>query len=180
MMYSKFALAMFALSCMTPFCHAEPKFTITSASFDANRKIPAQYTMIDDNINISPQLSWENAPEGTKSFVITCIDPHPVAKNWVHWVIINLPASITTLPAKASLQKISDKAVELKNSYGAIGYGGPNPPNGTGIHDYVFTVYALNVSEVKPVKSFLTEKQLLQMLGDKIIGKASITGKCGR
>ncbi len=180
MMYSKFIFAVFALSCMIPFCHAEQKFTITSTSFDANGKIPAQYTMIDDNINISPQLSWENAPAGTKSFVITCIDPHPVAKNWVHWVIINIPAAITTLPEKVSLQKITTKAVELKNSYGAMGYGGPNPPKGTGIHDYVFTVYALNVSEVKAVKSFLTEKQLLQLLGDKIIGQASITGKCGR
>ncbi len=180
MMYSKFALAMFALSCVVPLCHAEKKFTITSASFADNGTIPAQYTLIDDNINLSPQLSWENAQAGTKSFVITCIDPHPVAKNWVHWVIINIPASITTLPENASPKKIPAPAVELKNSYGALGYGGPNPPKGTGIHDYVFTVYALNVSELKAVKSFLSEKQLLQLIGDKIIGQASITGKCGR
>jgi len=171
---------MFALSCVAPFCHAEQKFAITSASFADNGAIPAQYTLIDDNINLSPQLSWENAPAGTKSFIITCIDPHPVAKNWVHWVIINIPASITTLPENASPKKIPAKALELKNSYGTLGYGGPNPPKGTGIHDYVFTVYALNVSELKAIKSFLSEKQLLQVIGDKIIGQASITGKYGR
>jgi hypothetical protein len=179
MRYSKFIFALFALLCIAAFCHAEQEFIITSASFNDNSRIPAKYTLIDD-INVSPQLSWKNAPAGTKSFVITCIDLHPVAKNWVHWMIINIPASITTLPENASPKKIPAKAVELKNSFGAPGYGGPNPPQGTGIHNYAFTVYALNVSEVKAVKNFLTEKQLLQLIGDKIIRQASITGKCSR
>ena len=70
MMYSKFAIAMFALSCVAPLCHAEQKFTVTSTSFADNGQIPAQYTLIDDNINLSPQLSWENAPAGTKNLSV--------------------------------------------------------------------------------------------------------------
>lgn len=180
MKYSKIAIALSVLSGAAALCHAEGEFALTSTSFNDNSRIAAKYTLIDDNANISPQLNWKNAPAGTRSFVITCIDIHPVAKNWVHWMIINIPAIINTLPENASLPKISTQAVELKNSFGTIGYGGPNPPQGTGIHNYVFTVYALNVSEIKAVKSFLSEKQLLQLLGDKIIGQASITGKCGR
>ena len=180
MKHYKFIIALSALFGIAALCHAEGEFVVTSASFNDNSRIAAKYTLIDDEANISPQLIWKNAPAGTKSFVITCIDIHPIAKNWVHWMIINIPATINTLPEKAALPRISPKAVELKNSFGSIGYGGPNPPAGTGVHSYVFTIYALNVSEINAVKSFLTEKQLLQLIGDKIIGQASITGKCGR
>ncbi|MFA7231861.1 MAG: YbhB/YbcL family Raf kinase inhibitor-like protein [Victivallaceae bacterium] len=162
------------------FCRGEQKFTVTSASFSNNSTIPAKYTLLDRDNSISPQLSWKNVPVNTKSFVITCIDANPVARNWVHWMIINIPATVSSLPENASPEKITGSAVELQNSFGATGYGGPKPPAGTGIHNYVFTVYALKVSEIKTDESFLSEKQLLRLIGDKIIGQVSITGKCRR
>ena len=177
MKYSKTILFLILL-CFAALVHAEHKFTVTSASFKESGRIPEKYARAD--ANMSPQLSWKNAPAGTKSFVITCIDIHPIASNWVHWMAINIPASVTSLPENASSQNMPSSALELKNSFQTFGYGGPNPPKGSGVHNYIFTVYALNVSGVEVAQSFFTEKQLLQLIGDKIIAQASITGKYSR
>jgi hypothetical protein len=103
------------------------------------------------------------------------IDPHPVAQNWIHWLVINIPSQVLSLEEDASGKKMPAGAVELKNSFGDIGYGGPQPPPGTGDHPYVTTIYALNVEKLDlGVNVSLT--RFKKALEGKVIQSATITG----
>ena len=97
--------------------------------------------------NESPQLSWKNAPEGTKSFAITMYDPDaPTGSGWWHWVVFDIPTSTTELVANAGDIKLDltpEGTIQSITNYGAQGYGGPCPPQGHGLHQYIITVYAL-------------------------------------
>jgi Raf kinase inhibitor-like YbhB/YbcL family protein len=97
--------------------------------------------------NESPQLSWKNAPEATKSFAITMYDPDaPTGSGWWHWIVFNIPTSTTELVANAGDIKLDltpEGAIQSITNYGAQGYGGPCPPQGHGLHQYIITVYAL-------------------------------------
>jgi Raf kinase inhibitor-like YbhB/YbcL family protein len=153
---------------------------ITSTAFKDGEEIPIQYVMPGaGGKNISVPLSWKNAPSGTKSFALSMVDPHPVAQNWVHWLVINIPANAMSLEEGASGKKMPSGSVELKNSFGDIGYGGPQPPKGTGDHPYVFILYALKVEklDVGASPSLSTFKKALE---GKTFGSATITGKYGR
>jgi Raf kinase inhibitor-like YbhB/YbcL family protein len=97
--------------------------------------------------NQSPQLSWKNAPEGTKSFAVTMYDPDaPTGSGFWHWVVFDLPANSNELVTNAgntSLNLIPNGAVQSVTDYGIKGFGGPCPPVGHGLHQYIITVYAL-------------------------------------
>jgi Raf kinase inhibitor-like YbhB/YbcL family protein len=153
---------------------------ISSSAFKEGGKIPIQYVMPGaGGKNISIPLAWKNAPAGTKSFALSIVDPHPVAQNWVHWFVINIPPNVTTIEEGASTKKMPAGSIELKNSFGDIGYGGPEPPKGTGDHSYVVTLYALSVEKLDlGVNTSLSAFK--KALEGKVIGSASITGKYGR
>ena len=111
---------------------------ISSSAFKDGGKIPIQYVMPGaGGKNISIPLSWKNVPTGTKTFALSIVDMHPVARNWVHWLVINIPPQVTIIEEGASKKKMPSGSVELKNSWGEIGYGGPEPPKETGDHSYV-------------------------------------------
>ena len=97
--------------------------------------------------NESPQLSWKNAPEGTKSFAITMYDPDaPTGSGWWHWVVFDIPTSTTDLVSNAGDIKLNltpEGTIQSITNYGAQGYGGPCPPPGHGLHQYIIPVYAL-------------------------------------
>ncbi len=97
--------------------------------------------------NISPQLSWENAPEGTKSFAVTVYDPDaPTGSGWWHWVILNIPANVNELKSNAGdpASGIAPKeTIQTRTDFGKAGFGGACPPRGHGYHKYEFTIYAL-------------------------------------
>ena len=153
---------------------------ISSTAFMDGEKIPIQYVMPGaGGKNTSIPLTWKNVPAGTKSFCLSIVDPHPVAQNWLHWLIINIPPQVTSLEEGASKKKMPKGAVELKNSFGDVGYGGPQPPKGTGDHPYVVTLYALNVEKLDLgiSTSLAAFKKAIE---GKVIGSASITGKYGR
>ena len=153
---------------------------ITSSAFKNEGKIPIQFVMVPaGGKNLSIPLAWENAPPGTKSFALSIIDPHPVAQNWVHWFVINLPASAASLAEGASRKSLPAGAVELKNSFGEIGYGGPQPPKGSGEHPYVVTLYALTVEKVD-LGSSASLSAFKKALEGKVIQSATITGKYER
>lgn len=102
--------------------------------------------------NRSPQLYWEHAPKGTKSFAITIHDESaPTGSGWWHWLVFNLPANTTELVSNAgdiSKKLMPEAAVQSKTDYGSYGYGGPCPPVGHGIHKYTITIYALDVEKL--------------------------------
>ena len=153
---------------------------LLSSAFRDQGKIPIQYVMPGaGGKNVSIPLQWKNPPKETKSFALSVIDPHPVAQNWAHWLIINIPREVTQLEEGASRKKMPVGSVELKNSFGDVGYGGPQPPKGTGDHPYVMTIYALNVERLDlPVAISLSGFK--KAIEGKVIESASITGKYGR
>lgn len=97
--------------------------------------------------NISPELSWTDAPEETQSFAINMYDPNaPTGSGWCQWVIFDIPATVNQLVENAGnveLNLAPKGAIQSLNDYGGYGYGGPCPPIDGGIHEYIFTIYAL-------------------------------------
>ncbi len=153
---------------------------ITSSAFQDGGKIPVKYVMPGaGGQNVSVPLSWQGAPPGTQSFALAMVDPHPVANNWVHWLVINIPKDATAIPEGASGKHMPAGAVELQNSFGRPGYGGPQPPPGSGDHPYVFTLYALSAPQVELPKNTRLAA-FKQALEGKTLATATITGYYGR
>ncbi len=100
--------------------------------------------------NISPSLSWKDAPEGTKSFAITMYDPDaPTGSGWWHWVVFNIPATATSIVSNASaLHMLPKGSVESVTNYGVGGFGGACPPKGDKAHRYIITLYALDAKNL--------------------------------
>jgi Raf kinase inhibitor-like YbhB/YbcL family protein len=135
------------------------------------------YRSIKGGQNISPGVEWTDVPAGTKSFVLSIIDRHPVAKNWVHWHLINIPPSVREIAEHASgtYRSLPAESMELRNSYGESGYGGPNPPRGTGIHEYEITVHALDLPALS-LGPFSTLGECAVAMQGHVLATASIIG----
>lgn len=99
--------------------------------------------------NQSPKLAWKNPPTGTQSFAITAYDPDaPTGSGWWHWTLVNLPNTTHTLAAGITQKELPKSALQLRNDYGTIGFGGACPPPGE-VHRYEFTVHALKVKSLE-------------------------------
>ncbi len=150
--------------------------TIKSSVFNDGDMISAKYTCKGEDI--SPPLSWDGVPEGTKSFALICDDPDAPLMTWVHWVIYDIPADATELfegiPKESTL---SNGAKQGRNDFRKIGYGGPCPPPG-GPHRYFFKLYALDT--MLNLEAGFTKKALLKAMEDHIIEEAQIIGKFKR
>jgi hypothetical protein len=154
---------MFALAC-TSYHHEQ-----TIPLVYAHRKVPG-------GKNISPGFSWTDPPTSVRSFALSIIDPHPVARNWIHWLLVNIPFHDRAIAGGCSRsERLPAGSKELRNSFNELGYGGPAPPPGSGAHPYVATLYALNVGTLSlapdtPLSRFLRE------LEGKVIAEATMTG----
>ncbi len=125
--------------------------------------------------NTSPALSWSGAPDGTKSFAVTMLDPMDDTHYFWHWIAFNIPASVTALPPGASGTAMPEGAVEGVNDYGAKGYGGPCPPRGS-THRYIFNVWALDVPQLS-LSGDVTGAQIRPQLQLHSLGKATLTAR---
>jgi hypothetical protein len=128
-------------------------------SKDFKSRIPSMFTA--DGKNISPQLEWSNPPAATKSFALTCIDPDAPSGAFTHWMVYDIPASVSEIPQAEKVGK------ELPNSFGKLGYKGPSPPSGT--HRYVFTLYALSIEHID-AKNFFREIEKHKLDSVQLIG----------
>jgi len=153
-------------------------FTLSCDSYNDKESIPIQcaHRSVAGARNISPGFSWTDPPTQAKSFAFSIIDPHPVARNWIHWLVVNIPFRERRLVEGASRsERLPAPAKELMNGFSELGYGGPAPPRGSGCHPYVATVYALNVESLHlgtdtPLSKFHRE------LEGKVIAEATLTG----
>jgi Raf kinase inhibitor-like YbhB/YbcL family protein len=161
------------------------KFTLTSADLKANATMPDKHVfngMGCTGENVSPALAWANAPEGTKSFVVTAYDPDaPTGSGWWHWVVYNLPAATKELPQGAGSPKgaMPEGAAQGRTDFGAPGYGGACPPPGDKPHKYIFTVFALKTEKIE-VPADASAAMIGFMTHANMLGKAELTVKYGR
>ncbi len=136
------------ISCQTPIqSQLNGTFTLSSSDLGGQFSKKNEAGVFGcDGQNISPQLSWANAPEGTKSFAITIHDVDaPTGSGFWHWIAVDIPVATTALPAGAGAIDAAGM-LQISNDYGSPSFGGPCPPNGHGIHEYTITVYALDVA----------------------------------
>src|SRR5205085_10030512 len=128
---------------------------ITSKAFNDGAEIPSKYTC--DGENVSPPLAWDGAPDTAKSLALIVHDPDAPAGDWVHWVVFHLPPSVSELQEHVPpSESLPNGAMQGRNDFKKIGYGGPCPPSGS--HRYLFRLYALDTA--LPLHSGATRQDL--------------------
>lgn len=151
-------------------------FKLTSPAFKDGETIPKVHTC--EGKDPSPELSWSGAPAGTKSFALIMDDPDAPVGLWVHWVLYDIPASLSGLPANLPrTEHVLDGAKHGASwgvdSFSRIGYGGPCPPPGKP-HRYFFKLHALDKALGLPPRA--TTAELARAMKGHILGRAELIG----
>jgi Raf kinase inhibitor-like YbhB/YbcL family protein len=153
-------------------------FTLSSSAVGEGLPIPAKHTC--DGADTSPPLAWSGAPAGTQSFAIIMDDPDAPMGTWVHWVLWNLPGTVSSLaehvPKTERLPQLGG-ALQGNNTWPQIGYNGPCPPPGKP-HRYFFKLYALDA--VLGLKSGAGKTDLERAMQNHVLGQAQLMGTYGR
>ena len=148
---------------------------LTSSAFAEGGMIPERYTC--DGSNVSPDLTWAGIPGETRTLALICDDPDAPVGTWVHWVLFNIPAKQTGLPAEVvSKAELAGGAKHGINDFQRLGYGGPCPPGGT--HRYFFKLYALDIE--LDLDSGATKARLEEAMQGHILAEGQLMGKYTR
>jgi Raf kinase inhibitor-like YbhB/YbcL family protein len=145
---------------------------LTSAAFQAGAEIPSYYT--GDGDDVSPELSWKNAPPETKSFVLVMHDPDtPRRGGFTHWVVYNISPETGHIEEKVPPEPtIAGLGVQGRNDAGALGYMGPAP--GSGVHRYFFRLFALD--DILDLEPGATHSQVSAKMKGHILAQAELMG----
>ncbi len=161
------------------------EFNLYSPEIQADALIPKSFEFDGfgcSGDNRSPALSWSGAPEGTQAFAVTVYDPDaPTGSGWWHWMVINIPASVTELASNAGAvggANLPAGASQARIDYGVAGWGGVCPSPGDAPHRYIFTVYALKDRIEVPADA--TAALTGFMIHANSLGHASFTARYGR
>ncbi|HWU68246.1 MAG TPA: YbhB/YbcL family Raf kinase inhibitor-like protein [Stenotrophobium sp.] len=167
------------LSLSPMLAHAAGKFILSSPDIKAGAIMAGKYVYKGYGCsggNLSPALSWQNAPAGTKSFALTVYDPDAkTGSGWWHWVVFNIPADTRSF-AEGS---VPTGAEQSRTDFGTPGYGGPCPPAGDRPHHYIFTIYALKTGKLD-LATDAPAAMVGYMINGNKIGQASFTALYGR
>jgi len=150
----------------------EMALSISSSAFQEGEDIPAKYSC--EGQDVSPSLRWDEPPADTRSFALIVDDPDAPVGVFTHWVLFNLPADSRELPEAVPAQpQLPGGALQGKNDFGKIGYGGPCPPPGRP-HRYQFTLYALD--QLLDLKSGASKQQVLEAMSGHILVQGRLIG----
>jgi Raf kinase inhibitor-like YbhB/YbcL family protein len=150
---------------------------ITSPAFAPDSPIPTRFT--GDGEDVSPPLEWAGLPDGTVELSLIVDDPDaPGAEPWVHWVLYRIPAASSGLAeglsGDAGALEAAGGPGEGANDFGRVGYGGPAPPRGHGVHHYQFKLYALDMA--LDLAGGVTKKELLEAMSGHVLGQGLLVG----
>jgi Raf kinase inhibitor-like YbhB/YbcL family protein len=149
----------------------EASMELTSTAFSHGEPIPAKYSCKGEDV--SPQLSWDEPPAGTKSFALIMDDPDAPVGTWVHWVLFNIPAAARGLSEGMPTDPtFEDGSVQGITSARSVGYHGPCPPSGT--HRYFFKLYALDT--ILDLSYNADKKALLAAMEEHVLAQAELMG----
>jgi hypothetical protein len=152
---------------------------ITSSAFGEGATIPKKHTC--EGPDVSPPLSFEDVPAQAKQLALICDDPDAPAGTWVHWVIWGIPPAARALPEGVAAEERVEKlgfALQGRNDFRRIGYGGPCPPKGHGPHRYFFKLYALDAAPA--VKAGATKAELEAAMRGHVVAEAQLVGRYER
>jgi len=144
--------------------------------FKNGADIPKKFTC--DGADVSPQLSWSDAPAGTKTFALLVDDPDAPVGNWNHWTTWDVPASSKVLPEGVPKEaRLPDGSQQGLNDFHKPGYNGPCPPAGKP-HRYYFKLFALDAKlDLKPPA---TKRDMEAAMKGHILEQAEWMGRYGR
>ncbi len=145
------------------------KFELKCSAFKNNEFIPSFFTC--DGQDVNPLLEIKNPPENTKSFVLIVDDPDATGgKTWDHWLLFNIPPKTQYI----NQNSVPIGALQGKNSWGKIKYGGPCPPKGSRPHRYFFKLYALDT--MLDLEEGATKEEIEKAMADHIIEETFLIG----
>ena len=146
---------------------------IHSDAFTERQPIPRRYT--GDGEDLSPPLSWSALPAGTKELALIVDDPDaPRPEPWVHWVLYRIHPEPGTIVEGIPQAPEASGMRQGKNSWGSVGYRGPAPPKGHGVHHYHFKLYALD--EALDLVPGLDKHDLMMAMSGHILGQSELVG----
>jgi Raf kinase inhibitor-like YbhB/YbcL family protein len=175
------ATAVLILACAAPSKSSTPAtagdttavgMALASTAFEEGEPVPVKYSGYGNNV--SPELSWNEAPEGTKSFALICRDPDAPVGTFYHWVVFNIPDTVKRLPEGLGRDSLLPSGgLQGTNSFRKVGYDGPKPPSGT--HRYYFDLYALDGAV--DLDRTATAGRLLEAIEGHVLAKGSLMGR---
>lgn len=148
---------------------------IQVAGYENGGRMPGKFaTKNGGGDNVSIGVKWELLP-AAQSYALLFDDKHPVANNWVHWLVVDIPSTTTAIPEGASRNNMPSGSRELVTSWGQTGYDGPQPPVGSGDHEYVAHLYALDVPKLE-VDENISRSEFLKAIEGHVIAEENYSG----
>lgn len=151
---------------------AQQGFTLTSPDFAHGEMIPQRFT--GEGEDVSPELRWIHAPEGTRSFALIVDDPDAPDGVFTHWVLFDIPAEAKLIPSGSAKMGIGGR-----NDFQHDHYGGPMPPVNHGPHRYYFKLYALDVESLD-LQPGAKRAEVEQAMNGHVLGQANLMGRFER